>query len=79
METRLMKWGNSQGVRLPKAVLEAMRLKSGDRVTVAVKNGNIVISPARGKYSLKELLDGITARNLHGEIATGAAVGREAW
>ena len=77
METRLMKWGNSQGIRLPKTLLDEAQLTSGDRVRVVVKSGMIVISRARPKYTLKELVDAITPENLHGEISTGPSVGRE--
>ena len=77
METRLMKWGNSQGIRLPKTLLDEAHLRSGDRVKVAVRGGAIVISRAQPKYTLKELVDAITPENLHGEISTGPAVGRE--
>jgi antitoxin MazE len=79
MKTRLMKWGNSQAVRLPKTVLQAARLKSGDRLAIAVKDGAIVITPARAPATLEALLAGIRPGNLHGEAATGPARGREAW
>jgi antitoxin component of MazEF toxin-antitoxin module len=31
------------------------------------------------KYRLEELVRKITAKNLHGEVDTGAPVGREVW
>jgi antitoxin MazE len=79
METRLMKWGNSQGIRLPKAVLEEARLKSGDRLSITVQDGAIVIAPARGRPTLQALLDRVRPANLHGELPTGPAEGREEW
>jgi antitoxin component of MazEF toxin-antitoxin module len=33
----------------------------------------------RRKYTLDELLAGVTDQNLHGEIQTGSSVGAEAW
>ncbi|MBI3993779.1 MAG: AbrB/MazE/SpoVT family DNA-binding domain-containing protein [Candidatus Lambdaproteobacteria bacterium] len=79
METRLMKWGNSQGVRLPKTILEEANLKTGDRVELIVRDGDIVISSARPRHSLQQLLSGITPDNLHGEVSTGRPTGREVW
>jgi antitoxin MazE len=79
METRVKKWGNSQGIRLPKTILEEARLKSGDRVQLAVKDGSILISSARARISLKELVDRIAPGNLHGEVETGGPTGREVW
>jgi antitoxin MazE len=33
---RVSKWGNSLGVRLPKAVVEALELKEGDEIEITV-------------------------------------------
>ena len=42
--------------------------------------GKLVVAPVTDKkYSLKELLDGVTKRNIHGEIDTGPPVGKELW
>jgi antitoxin MazE len=47
---------------------------------IRVENGELVIRPVRRRqYDLSELLEGVNAANLHGEIDTGDAVGREAW
>ena len=41
---------------------------------------HIVIEPARRKtYKLSELLGGITAKNQHKHVDTGAPIGKEAW
>lgn len=45
MKTRLVKIGNSQGVRIPKALLEQSGLKG--EVTLEVTDGSIVIRPVR--------------------------------
>lgn len=34
---RVAKWGNSLAVRLPDAVVKALKLKSGDEIEIAVK------------------------------------------
>jgi antitoxin MazE len=36
---QVSKWGNSLAVRLPAAVVEALRLKEGDEIEIAVTDG----------------------------------------
>jgi antitoxin MazE len=82
MVTKVQKWGNSQGLRLPKQVLEDARISIGDAVDVTVREGMIVIAPAnrvRGKRSLKELVSRIPKNYKAREIDWGKPVGREAW
>lgn len=48
METKIVAIGNSQGVRLPKAVLRRARLRLGAAVNVDVAaEGRVVITPQR--------------------------------
>lgn len=79
METKVMKWGNSHGIRLPKSILEEVLLKDGDRVDISVKKGAIVISIAKPRYEIKRLLSNITEKNQHAEISSGQGRGREEW
>jgi antitoxin MazE len=43
MVTTIQRWGNSQGVRLPKIILESMSLRENDQVEITVFNDSIVI------------------------------------
>ena len=80
MVTKVQKWGNSLAVRIPRALAEDARLRPGGAVALAVDEGRIVITPARRvSYRLADLLKVVTARNCHGEVDSGAAVGREVW
>ena len=80
MSTQIAKWGNSLGLRLPKSVAREARLDDGDVVSVSVKDGAIVVRPARPTYSLDDLVARITRRNCHQEADWGdAPVGRELW
>ncbi len=67
MAVKIQKWGNSLGVRIPKAVMEKVNLSENSEVEVESKNGTIVISAAKKQYSLESLLDQITKHNLHHE------------
>ena len=82
MVTKVQKWGNSQGLRLAKQVLEDARISVGDDVDVTARDGVIVITPVRrirGKQSLQELVSRIPKSYETREIDWGKPVGREAW
>jgi len=75
----ISRWGNSFGVRLNRSVIEEAGLQEGDRMDVAVEEGKVVLSPARLKYRLGDLLAEMKPENLHDEIDWGPRRGKEAW
>jgi antitoxin MazE len=77
--TQIAKWGNSLGLRLPKAVAREARIDEGDIVDVSVENGAVVIRASRPTYSLEQLVARITARNRHDESDWSTPVGHEVW
>lgn len=80
MQTRIQKWGNSLAVRIPKAFVKEAHVAYGTRVDLSVDDGKIVIAPQiEPAYRLEELLKGVTKHNVHAEVSTGKAVGREVW
>ena len=80
MQTTIQKWGNSLAVRIPKAFVKDAHVAHGTQVDLSVDDGKIVIDPrAEPSYRLEDLLKGVTKRNLHAEVDTGKAVGREVW
>jgi antitoxin MazE len=82
MVTKIQKWGNSQGLRLSKQVLEDARITIGEDVDVTAREGVIVIAPVkrvRGKRSLQELVSRIPKNYETEEIDWGNPVGRERW
>ena len=82
MATKIQKWGNSQGVRLPAQVLEQAHLKLGDEVDISVRDGIIVVAPRkriRGKYRIEDLVAQIPEDFQSGEVEWGPPSGREVW
>lgn len=60
-ELRISKWGNSAGIRLPKAVLDELGLEPGQTVELTVKDGKGVIEPKRPpKITLDWIISEIT-------------------
>ncbi len=80
METRIQKWGNSLGLRIPRSFAQEAGVGAGSAVDLSVQDGDLVIKPARRRtYQLKDLLRQVTTKNLHDEAETGRPVGREIW
>ncbi len=80
MLTKIQKWGNSLGLRIPKSLAKEARVEAGSPIDIALDDGQLVIRPVRSPaYQLDELLSRVTAANRHDEVSTGGATGREAW
>jgi antitoxin MazE len=82
MVTKVQKWGNSQGLRFPKALLEDAHVKVGDAVQVSVQNQKIIIEPlkkVRGQYDLRALVSRIPKDYKAKEEQWGAPKGKEEW
>ena len=80
MRKKINKWGNSLGLRIPKLVAAEVGLEEHSLVSLTIVNGSIVISPERDTPpKLKAMLNQVTKENLHAEVNTGPAIGREAW
>lgn len=80
MNSKVRKWGNSLGIRIPKPYAKEARLKDGTSVDLKVEEGCLIIRPSKVKvYDLRTLVSRITPRNRHKETDTGRPVGREVW
>ena len=82
MVTKIQKWGNSQGLRLAKRLLEDAHISVGDDVDVTARDGLIFIAPTRrvrGKRNLQELVSRIPKNYKAEEVDWGEPVGREVW
>jgi antitoxin MazE len=80
MVTKIQKWGNSLGLRIPKSFAEHAGVEEGSAVDISIEGDRLIIHPVRpSKYELKELVSEIREDNLHDEIPTGRRRGREVW
>lgn len=82
MVTKVQKWGNSQGLRLSKQILEDAGLAVGDQVDVSLLDGVIMVIPKRrlrGRVSLQQLVSAIPENMEPGEVDWGRPEGTEAW
>ena len=79
VKTQVSKWGNSLGVRIPKAYAEEVGLSEGATVEVKLSGRKLVLTPVQPEYELEELVAGIMPNNRHGETDWGEPVGKEPW
>jgi antitoxin MazE len=80
VETRVKKWGNSLALRIPKPLAAEVGLDDNSLVELSLVDGKLIITPGvEPELQLADLLAQVTEDNLHGEVETGPAVGREAW
>jgi antitoxin MazE len=79
VRTRVQKWGNSLAVRIPKPFAEGAGLRTSSEVEISLEKGELRLSPVRRRWDLRQMLSRVTKRNLHAEVDSGQAVGREAW
>ena len=80
MQAKIQKWGNSLALRIPKSFALNANLRQNKLVDLSIDKERIIITPIDEKeYSLDELLESVSESNLHGELDTGAPVGKEIW
>jgi len=82
MVTKVQKWGNSQGLRISRRLLEDVQISVGEEVDVVVRDGTIVVAPVkrvRGRYSLRRLVARIPKEYRVKELDWGKPVGKEVW
>ena len=77
MRGTIQRWGNSQGIRLPKGALSTARLRENDEVEIIATEQAITIRKARRFASLDALFAGYAGDYQPAEFDTGADVGRE--
>ena len=80
MQTKVQRWGNSLGLRIPRAFAAEAGVEAGAAVELSLRDGDLIVSRARRpKYRVDELIRKVNAKNLHSEVNTGDPVGREVW
>lgn len=80
METRLQKWGNSDGIRIPSSILKSLGLKTNDKVNINETEDKIVITKVKEeKISLKERFKNYKGPNLSKEFEWDEPRGKELW
>ena len=56
-ETTIVKWGNSQGIRIPRSLMELMNLSINEKVEISVANNIMYIRKSCQYQNLKERME----------------------
>ncbi|MFT7557931.1 MAG: antitoxin MazE [Planctomycetota bacterium] len=78
MKTKLLKWGNSSGIRLPKQVVDTRGLLSGSDLSLEIKDNSIILKPiSNKKETIEDLVALMHSQNMHAAIDWGSDRGAE--
>ena len=87
----LVKWGNGQGVNIPKSVCDMLGMSIGDILSISVENGAVTLTPTKhrrsGRYTAAQIFDGWEGEyaplddfpSRGSEVSWGEPVGNETW
>ena len=80
MTAQIVKWGNSQGIRLPKNVLDEAGLRTNEHVELVTEAGRIIILKQHRHQTLEERAAAYGGKlGPYEEYDWGEPVGREIW
>lgn len=81
MPATVQKWGNSLGIRVPKAIADQVKLSKGTEVEFDTTGGVLTIRAKRRgrrrKYKLADLLSKLKPEHRHGELDRSGPRGNE--
>lgn len=85
MQTTISKWGNSQGVRIPKELLDKVNLAQNDIVEIIADDENIIIKKSKKRTNkhktIQERFQGFDSDGAYAfdMIDWGKPEGHEIW
>jgi antitoxin MazE len=77
MQVRLSKWGNSLGLRLPRALAAEIGVAEGQRVEIRADKGRLIVEPVREAYTWAQMLENVTPEAMREAFEWGDDLGRE--
>lgn len=87
MKTTLQRWGNSQGVRIPKQLVERIGVDIGSEVLIFLSDDQSTITiapvqdsrPVRGRHRIEDLIAASLPDSFDGKESWTNVQGREIW
>lgn len=79
MTSIIQKWGNSQGIRIPKFLLEALQWNENEEIVITAENDKLIIEKAHTKKNIMELFEEYEEEYEPEEIDWGKPAGDEIW
>jgi len=78
MKSKIQKWGNSHGVRIPISYLNDLNLKENDNIDISVDENKIIIKKDNLK-SFEEIVEGYEGDYICEEFEPYDVKGNELW
>lgn len=79
MTTTIQKWGNSQGIRIPKYLLESLNWNADEQLDLSIEKNKIIIKKTETQKNIAELFADFDGEYVPEEIDWGKSEGEEIW
>lgn len=79
MTVAIRKWGNSQGIRIPKDLLDTLKWEENEQITIVVEGGKLIMEKEKHRKNIKELFEEFDGEYEQVEMDWGETVGDEIW
>lgn len=79
MKVSVNRWGNSKGIRLPKAVTEALDIEENDSLNIEIKDGAVILSKPKKEITIEEMFKDYKGGSFQAEIQEFEPKGNEKW
>ncbi len=79
MRSKITKWGNSYGVRIPRALVEKLKLQETEVDLIQEGKGVRLVPVKKKEETLEDLVKLITPQNKHKLVFEDKPVGKELW
>jgi len=79
MKVSVNKWGNSKGIRLPKAVTESLDINVYDHLELEIKDSSIILSKPKKEITIEEMFKDYHAGSFQADIQEFEPTGEEKW
>ena len=77
MQVLVSKWGNSLGLRLPRALTAEIGVAEGQRVEIRADKGRLIVEPVRDAYTWAQMMENVTPEAMREAFDWGEDLGRE--
>lgn len=79
MITTIQKWGNSQGIRIPKILLDIVQWREDEQLILSADKDKIIIEKAEPRKNIMELFADFDGEYVPIDMDWGEPVGEEVW
>ena len=79
MKTTIQKWGNSQGIRIPKNLLDAVQWRENEQLVLSAEKNKIIIEKVEQRKNIMELFENFDGEYTPVDVDWGQPEGKEIW